>query len=94
MTTIDKNTEIFCIVDDFCKEFDKAKEGHILTKDTSKKHRNKLCKLSDSEVITIVVYFHLKNFRNLKHFYIKYVQEHLKSEFPQTVSYNHFVKLQ
>jgi len=25
--------------------------------------------MSDSEVITIMIYFHLKQFRNLKHFY-------------------------
>ena len=27
---IDKITEIFCLIDDFCKEYYKAEEGHIL----------------------------------------------------------------
>lgn len=26
----DKITEIFCVIDEFHKEFEKAKEGHIL----------------------------------------------------------------
>jgi len=69
-------------------------EGNLLTDETSKKKRNKPCKLSDSEVITIMIAFHLGGYRNLKHFYINYVQKFLKSEFPKTVSYNRFVELQ
>jgi hypothetical protein len=86
--------DIFYLVDEFCKEFDKAKEGHILQKTGSKKSRNRQFTLSDSEVITILICFHLKQYRNLKHFYINHVQEHWKEHFPQTVSYNRFVELQ
>jgi len=91
---IDKITEIFCLVDDFCKEIDLAKEGHLLSKESSIKLRNRKFKLTDSEIITILIMFHLMNYRDLKHFYINYVQRHLKSEFPETVSYNRFVELQ
>ena len=41
-----------------------------------------------------MIVFHIGQFRNIKHFYINYVQKHLKSEFPETVSYNRFVELQ
>ncbi len=94
MITKDKVIEIFCQVDDFCKEFHKVKSGHELSSKTEKKHRNKPCNLSDSEVITILILFHSYSFRNLKHFYTHYVQVHLKNEFPKTVSYNRFVELQ
>ena len=87
-------TEIFCLVDDFCKEFDKAKEGHVLVQKTSIKKRNRAFKMSDSEVITIMILFHSGQFRYLKHFYINYVQKHLCKDFPETVSYNRFVELQ
>jgi len=87
-------TEIFYLVDEFCKEFNKAKEGHVLSKETDKNTRNRKFKLSDSEVITIMILFHQKSYRNLKHFYINYIQKHMVSEFPQTVSYNRFVELQ
>jgi hypothetical protein len=80
--------------DEFCKEFYKTLEGAQLKADNSKKSRNKPCKLSDSEVITILIAFHLGGYRNLKHFYTQYVQIHLTSEFPETVSYNRFVELQ
>jgi len=46
-----------------------------------------------SEVVTITVLFHLSGFRTFKHFYIYYLQKHLKQEFPNTVSYNRFVEL-
>jgi len=90
----DKITEIFYVVHEFCNEFEKAMKGHIARKDNSKKSRNRSFKLHDSEVITILILFHAGQFRNLKHFYTQYVQTHLKSEFPRTVSYNRFVELQ
>ena len=90
----DKITEIFFFTDEFCKEFYKVMEGHQLPEETAKKKRNKPCKLFDSEVITIMIAFHLSSYRNLKHFYLNYVQKFLKSEFPTTVSYNRFVELQ
>lgn len=89
-----KLTEIYYYTDEFCKEFYKTMEGHQLSDNVSVKKRNKSCRLSDSEVITILISFHLGGFRNLKHFYINYVQKHLVKEFPKTVSYNRFVELQ
>jgi hypothetical protein len=89
-----KITEIFYLVDEFCKEYDKAKEGHELTQTTNKKTRNRKFRLCDSEVITILIIFHQGQFRNFKHFYINYVQLHMRSYFPETVSYNRFVELQ
>ena len=94
MISTDKITEIYFIIDEFMKEFEKAKEGHILAQETSLKRRDRKQKMSDSEVICILVLFHYGNFRNLKHFYLFYLQKHLKGEFPQTVSYNRFVELQ
>ena len=59
-----------------------------------KKHRNKPGRLSDAEVITILILFHSKGFRCLKHFYTQCVCKHLLHLFPKTVSYNRFVELQ
>ncbi len=94
MISIDKIIGIYCIIDDFNKELYKTISGHMVKKDTSKKSRNRQCKLTDSEVITLLLIFHLGQFRNLKHFYLYYVKVHLKNEFPDTVSYNRFVELQ
>ena len=94
MFTTDKITEIFYVVHNFCNEFDKAMTGHIVRKDNGKQSRKRSFKLHDSEVITILILFHVWQFPNLKHFYTQYVQTHLTSEFPKTVSYNRFVELQ
>ena len=94
MISKDKITEIFCVVDDFCKEMTQILDDNSIQADNSIKKRKRKCKLSDSEVICIMVFFHLKGYRCLKHFYIHYVQKHMTSEFPETVSYNRFVELQ
>ena len=89
-----KITEIYFIIDEFCKELEKTKEGHLLSQENGLKRRNRKFKLTDSEVICILTLFHLSGFRKLKTFYIYFVKIHLKSEFPETVSYNRFVELQ
>lgn len=94
MISTDKITEIFYLLDEFCIEFEKATQKSALTTDRTIKRRNRKSKLSNSEVMTIMVLFHYKQFRSLKHFYLYYVRVHMKGEFPQTVSYNRFVELQ
>ena len=87
-----KITEIFYLVDKFCKEFNKTRTAFSIS--SVNKRRNRKFIMSESEVITILILFHTGGYRNLKHFYTNYVQLHLKSEFPKTVSYNRFVELQ
>ncbi|MCL2739464.1 MAG: hypothetical protein FWE30_08480, partial [Bacteroidales bacterium] len=50
--------------------------------------------MSNSEVITIMIMFHQSRYRDIKSFYINYIQRHCASDFPHTVSYNRFVELQ
>lgn len=92
MLPTDKITEIFFHIDEFSKEFNKTMKSNTIADD--KKHRNKPCKMSDSEVATIVVLFHLGGYRCLKHFYLQHVCKCMKNEFPKTLSYNRFVELQ
>ena len=88
-----KVTEIFCCIDDFCKEFYTVLDNHSL-EPHNRRVRNRKFKLSDSEVITILILFHLRGHRNLKHFYTQYVCKHMTNDFPNLVSYNRFVELQ
>lgn len=94
MLSDDKIIEIFFIIDEFSKNFEKIVSDHSLIESSSLKQRNRSFNLSQSEVITILVLFHYGSFKNLKHFYLFYVQKHMKKEFPNTVSYNRFVELQ
>lgn len=94
MISRDKITEIFFIIDEFYKVFETAIEKSSLVSDSAAKTRRRKSKLSQSEVMTIMVLFHYKQYRNLKNFYLYYVKVHMKNEFPDTVSYNRFVELQ
>ena len=89
-----KVTEIFFIIDEFDKNFEKIVSDHSLVQNTDLKQRNRKSTLSDSEVMTILILFHSGHYRDLKHYYINHVKNHMKSEFPETVSYNRFVELQ
>jgi hypothetical protein len=91
MVPQDKIIEIFCSIDDFCKAFQVELKKHQIG--DGKNHRNRSFLMSQSEVITIMVMFHLGGFRNLKHFYLDFICKHLNREFPKTVSYNRFVEL-
>lgn len=86
--TQDKITEIFYLTDEFCNEFQKSIQGHLLGNPPKKKPI-----MNQSEVITILVLFHGMQHKNLKHFYLNFVQKHLVHLFPNTVSYNRFVEL-
>lgn len=88
MIHFDKITDIFCIVDEFCNDFENHTNGFLLSKPSKRPPR-----MSKSEVITIMILFHMSGFRCFKHFYIYYVQKHMQSEFPKTVSYNRFTEL-
>ena len=86
--TRDKVTEIFYLADEFCQEFSKKFQRYQIGNKPKKPPR-----MVDSEVITILILFHFGGFRNLKHFYLYYVQKHMGDDFPNTVSYNRFVEL-
>lgn len=88
MISYTKITEIFCVIDEFCKEYDQIVDKALLGNPPKRPPM-----MSKSEIITISVLFHLGGFRTFKHFYIYYVQKHMKEEFPQTVSYGRFTEL-
>lgn len=87
-----KITEIFFVIDEFSLLFDSTIRRKSIP--DGKAHRNKPCKMSQSEVATILVLFHLGGYRCLKHFYLQYVCKHMNRDFPKTLSYNRFVELQ
>lgn len=83
--------EIFCDIDDFCKRWFKQMSPYLLPSASRKRHR--LCRMSASEIMTIVILFHLSHYRTFKDYYLDCVQVHLKTYFPNLVSYNRFIEL-
>ena len=83
---------LFCEIDDFLKVFEKLYKRRALP--GSKPTRNRATKLSQSEVMTILVLYHASGYKNLKTFYLEEIVRHHSSEFPDLCSYQRFVQLQ
>ncbi len=88
-----KVTEIYCIANDFCKEFAKVQEKYIV-KDLNHKHQNSLNRISNAEIIVILILFRPGGFRCIKYYCKEYVYKHLTRLFPMRASYNRFVELE
>lgn len=82
---------IFCSIDDFCKVFSRYQERFLLSSGADR--RIKPSSLCLSEVMTIMIYFHISRYRTFKDYYTKHVCQHMRAEFPGLVSYNRFVEL-
>lgn len=82
--------EIFCDVDDFCQWFNPQWQAQQKKLGVC---RQRATRLTMSEVMTLVIWFHMKRYRDLKTYYQQYVRVHLQAEFPQLVSYGRFVEL-
>ena len=92
----DKVTKIFCMADDFCRVYDRFVKVNGLApkRDKSKRRYHRDGRLSDAEVITIMILFHLGGYKCLKHFYLNEVCRNMTDLFPGLVSYNRFVELE
>jgi len=79
-----KLIEIFCHIDDFNRVFINQLKTYQLTDGT--RMRIKPCSLNESEVMTIVIYFHLMRYRDFKHYYLFHVCQHMRDDFPGLVA--------
>lgn len=96
MNLVSKVTEIYCVADDFCTEFERQSKEKTLFDSSKPSERSKTrCRkgrMKDAEMLTILILFHSNTFRNFKHYYLYFVQVHLKDEFPELLSYTRFVE--
>ncbi|MBI1305584.1 MAG: IS982 family transposase [Bacteroidetes bacterium] len=88
-----KVIEIFVAIDDFCHDFEELVKKYRIESKTPG-HRNRKGKLSDSEVMTILVCFHHSHFTNFKAFYNELVVRYWTDLFPDLVSYERFNSIQ
>jgi hypothetical protein len=84
--------EIFCEIDDFCKAFFPQFERGLLPSRNAKRRR--AVSMSASEIMTIVILFHLSHYRDFKNFYLDCVLRQMRNYFPRLLSYNRFVEVQ
>jgi len=87
---MDSLLELFCDVDDFCQAFVPVWQKKQLEAGEIQRQRER--SLSISEIMTILIHFHQSHYRDFKAYYLGYVQERLRAEFPGLVSYTRFVE--
>jgi IS5 family transposase len=87
---MDSLLELFCDVDDFCKEFLPNWSRQLLT--SGQKQRQRARSLTISEIMTILIAFHKSHYRDFKAYYCEQVLKSWRAEFPGLVSYTRFVE--
>ena len=83
--------KLFCSIHDFWIKFEPEWNAYAIAQQKRPPRRKR--SLCPSEVMTIVILFHLSGFRNFKTFYIGYVLNYLSDAFPKLPSYNRFVEI-
>jgi len=83
---------IFCDIDEFCIEYERYLETHLLTNET---HKIPKTSMEMSYIMTIAVFFHLSNHRYFKWYYKDFIcgDPRVAGFFGKLVSYNRFVEL-
>ncbi len=96
MLTPAQITEIFCLVDDFCKQIDDfiAKDRHSIDFMMVEPVDYSKFSIHPSEIITLQICFQHSGFRCFKSFYRDFAIPYLSSYFPSLPSYGRFVELQ
>ncbi|MBB1469299.1 IS982 family transposase [Pseudoalteromonas sp. SG41-5] len=88
---MNKLVETYCDVDDFSTLFFPSWQRILLENGEIKRRR--ACRLSPSEVMTIIIHFHQSHYRDFKNYYLHYVCRQLKAYFPELLSYTRFLAL-
>ena len=86
---IDYNT-LYCQINDFCKGFEPWYRKQLLSDGTIR--RNRPCRLSLSEMVTILIAYHSSGMSCFKYFYLDLLEHH-RDLFPDLVHYDRFIKL-
>ena len=75
--------EIFCDIDDFCKEFLQKQSPFLLP--NPERIRDKQCQMSISEIMTIIVLFQMGHYRTFKYFYQRCILQDLRPLFSKCI---------
>lgn len=89
--TITQYISLFYNIDNFCLGYKPEYETKQLGNGSKKRNRERTLCLS--EVMTIIVWFHMSSYRTFKDYYVKEVSCHLRWALPFLVSYNRFIEL-
>ena len=88
---MNKLIELFCDVDDFCRVFLPELEKQLIS--DGKKKRRRASRMTMSEVMTIIIAFHMSNHRDFKNYYIGFITQFYRGHFPHLLSYTRFLEI-
>ncbi|WP_038251322.1 IS982 family transposase [Xenorhabdus nematophila] len=88
---MNKLVEIFCDVDDFCRFFIPQWEQFCL--DQGYRRRRRQGHMYPSEIMTILILFHMSHYCDFKNFYLEQIWKHHHNDFPTLLSYTRFVSV-
>jgi len=83
-------TAIFFCIDEFAKAYEEWEKHRLIN---TGKQRHRPGEMTLSEMLTIMVLFHVSPCKVFKYFYIHYLTLQHKQDFPNLISYNRFVQL-
>lgn len=81
---------IFCDTDDFCKAYEEYCRNKLLM---DKEEVVPRTRMSLSEIMTILIMYHLSGYKTFKWYYTKHVMIHHRKDYPDIISYNRFVEI-
>lgn len=84
-------TEIYCDVDDFCKDQQPFIAKLLATTGRYKKPHPS--QLTLAEIMTILIYYHLSPYKHFKAYYTRHIMGDHRRDFPDLVSYDRFIAL-
>ncbi|AYA39373.1 IS982 family transposase [Xenorhabdus nematophila] len=83
--------DLFCHVDDFCKLFMPQWQKYLI--ESGQRQRLRPTRMTTSEIMTIIIAFHMSHQRDFKHFYIGFITVYHKKDFPSLLSYTRFLEV-
>lgn len=83
---------IYCFIDNFCNQFFLEYHSRLIG-NKGRRLRIRKDRISEAEIMTILIWFNLSGMKCFKHFYLSFYQN-LKLFFPKIPSYKRFVFLQ
>lgn len=88
---MNKLVDLFCDVDDFCKVF--VPEWQKTLIESGERKRNRASRLSHSEIMTIIIAFHMSHHRDFKNYYLGLIRRYHLQDFPNLLSYTRFLEV-
>lgn len=80
----------FCDADDYCKAYEEYCRNKLLM---DKKEVVPKTNMALSEIMMILIMYHLSGYRTFKWYNVNHVMKYQKQDFPNLVSYNRFVEI-